>query len=538
MTILPSSRDPPTCAASTRPARAAGRRDPRDDHRDRRQDRRPSRLVARRRRADDRAPPAARVAARPDRLGHRPPGLPAQAADRPPGAVRDAPPARRRRRLPAAQRIAARRVRRRPRRHRPVDRRGPGRGARPAPRARADRGRRRRRGADERPVARGAQRHRPPPDPDADRAQRQRDVDQPDGRRVLASTSRQIKLSRAWQQSKTRLRPRPSSGCRSSAATALELSRGSASRSSTSPSPASCSRTSGSPTSASCPATTCTRCSSDARPGARRCTGPTIVHVRTQKGRGYRPAEADQVGFHGAALPPMTGAGTARRRRQRRSPRAADGPTRTSMADDATPADRAPRRRRSRPNYTAVLRGRADRAGPDGSAHRRRSPPACRPGPGWRGSRPRSRTASSTSGIAEQHAVTLATGLAMGGMRPVVAIYSTFLQRAFDQTVHDVCQNDQPVVIAVDRAGPRRRGRHQPPGHVHAARPAPAARTWSSPRPKDEQELRSLLRTAFAQDHPFALHYPRDAGLRPARRSSRRSSRSAAARSCARAATC
>ena len=56
-------------------------------------------------------------------------------------------------------------------------------------------------------------------------------------------------------------------------------------------------------------------------------------------------------------------------------------------------------------------------------------------------------------GIAEQHAMTLATGLAIGGMRPFVAIYSTFLQRAFDQTVHDVCQNDQPVVIGVDRAG-------------------------------------------------------------------------------------
>ena len=147
--------------------------------------RRPSRVVARRRRADDRAPPAARVAARPDRLGHRPPGLPAQAADRPARAVRDAAPARRRRRLPAPVGVAARRVRWRPRRDRPVDRRGPRRGARPAPRARADRGRRRRRGADERAVARGAQRHRPAPDADADRPQRQRDVDQPDRRGVL-----------------------------------------------------------------------------------------------------------------------------------------------------------------------------------------------------------------------------------------------------------------------------------------------------------------------------------------------------------------
>ena len=79
--------------------------------------------------------------------------------------------------------------------------------------------------------------------------------------------------------------------------------------------------------------------------------------------------------------------------------------------------------------------------------------------------------------------MTLATGLAMGGMRPVVALYSTFLQRAFDQTVHDVCQNDQPVLIAVDRAGPRRRGRDQPPGHVHAARPAPAAEPRDRRRP-------------------------------------------------------
>ena len=87
-------------------ARAAGRRDPRDDHLHGRHDRRPPRLVARRRRGHARAPPAARVAARPDRLGHRPPGLPAQAAHRPPRAVRDAPPARRDRRLPAPERVA------------------------------------------------------------------------------------------------------------------------------------------------------------------------------------------------------------------------------------------------------------------------------------------------------------------------------------------------------------------------------------------------------------------------------------------------
>ena len=108
--------------------------------------------------------------------------------------------------------------------------------------------------------------------------------------------------------------------------------------------------------------------------------------------------------------------------------------------------------------------------------------------------------------------MTLATGLAMGGMRPVVALYSTFLQRAFDQTVHDVCQNDQPVLIAVDRAGLGRRGRDEPPGHVHPVRQRQLPNLVIA-SPKDEQELRSLLHTALAQDHPFALHYPRDAGF-------------------------
>ena len=115
-------------------------------------------------------------------------------------------------------------------------------------------------------------------------------------------------------------------------------------------------------------------------------------------------------------------------------------------------------------------------------------------------------------GIAEQHSVTFATGLALGGMRPVVALYSTFLQRAFDQTVHDVCQNDQPVLIAVDRAGlvgedgTSHQGMFTLPAQLQLPHLVVAS-------PKDEQELRSLLRTAIGQDHPFALHYPRDAGF-------------------------
>src|SRR4030095_13631926 len=115
-------------------------------------------------------------------------------------------------------------------------------------------------------------------------------------------------------------------------------------------------------------------------------------------------------------------------------------------------------------------------------------------------------------GSAEQHSVALATGLAMGGMRPVVALYSTFLQRAFDQTVHDVCQNDQPVLIAVDRAGlvGEDGTSHQGMFTLAAQRQLPNLVIAS---PKDEQELRSLLITALGQDRPFALHYPRDAGF-------------------------
>jgi 1-deoxy-D-xylulose-5-phosphate synthase len=97
-------------------------------------------------------------------------------------------------------------------------------------------------------------------------------------------------------------------------------------------------------------------------------------------------------------------------------------------------------------------------------------------------------------------------------MRPVVAIYSTFLQRAFDQTVHDVCQNDLPVVIAVDRAGlvGEDGTSHQGMFAIPAQRQLPYLVIAS---PKDEQELRALLRTALKQDHPFALHYPRDPGF-------------------------
>ncbi len=236
--------------------------------------------------------------------------------------------------------------------------------------------------------------------------------------------------------------------------------------------------------------------------------GPVLVHVRTQKGRGYHPAERDQVAFHGAALPPMADTHEAR---GSGAAKAVPVKAEPAPAPALEPADGVSPTVEKVPNYThffateLVAIAAEDRrvvgitAGmPTGTGMNRIQ--AAFP------------DRFVDVGIAEQHAVTLATGLAIGGMRPVVAIYSTFLQRAFDQTVHDVCQNDQPVVLAVDRAGlvgedgTSHQGMFTLPVQLQLPNLVVAS-------PRDEQELRALLRTALAQDHPFALHYPRDAGF-------------------------
>jgi 1-deoxy-D-xylulose-5-phosphate synthase len=243
--------------------------------------------------------------------------------------------------------------------------------------------------------------------------------------------------------------------------------------------------------------------------------GPTIVHVRTQKGRGFRPAENDQVGFHGAALPPMSMAGTTDGREvgrpaPARAARSMPMPT-ESMSDDAAPPVIVAETPKKHPNYTAVFAdelielARGDRRIVGITA-------GMPTGTGMSKFQAAFPDRMFDVGIAEQHSMALATGLAMGGLRPVVALYSTFLQRAFDQTVHDVCQNDQPVLIAVDRSGlvGEDGTSHQGMFTLPAQRQLPNLVIAS---PKDEQELRSLLRTAMAQDHPFALHYPRDPGF-------------------------
>ena len=115
-------------------------------------------------------------------------------------------------------------------------------------------------------------------------------------------------------------------------------------------------------------------------------------------------------------------------------------------------------------------------------------------------------------GIAEQHALTFAAGLACEGLRPVVAIYSTFLQRGYDQLVHDVALQDLPVVLALDRAGlvgadgPTHAGAYD----IAFVRCIP---NCSMLTPSDENECRQALTTAFRHNHPVAVRYPRGAGV-------------------------
>jgi 1-deoxy-D-xylulose-5-phosphate synthase len=114
-------------------------------------------------------------------------------------------------------------------------------------------------------------------------------------------------------------------------------------------------------------------------------------------------------------------------------------------------------------------------------------------------------------GIAEQHAVTFAAGLATEGLKPVVAIYSTFLQRAYDQLIHDVAIQNLPVVFALDRAGlvGADGATHAGAYDIAFLRCIP---NMSIACPADESECRQLLSTAYAQNHPVAVRYPRGSG--------------------------
>ena len=208
-------------------------------------------------------------------------------------------------------------------------------------------------------------------------------------------------------------------------------------------------------------------------------SGPQFLHVVTKKGKGYERAEDDPVAYHGPGkFDPAVGL---------QKPAAAPKTTFTQV-------------------FGSWL---CDMAAQD--ARLVGITPAMREGSGMVEFERRFPQRYFDVGIAEQHAVTFAAGLACEGLKPVVAIYSTFLQRAYDQMIHDVAIQNLPVVFALDRAG-----LVGADGATHAgAYDIPFIRcipNMSLACPADEAECRQLLSTAFAQNHPVAVRYPRGAG--------------------------
>ncbi len=207
--------------------------------------------------------------------------------------------------------------------------------------------------------------------------------------------------------------------------------------------------------------------------------GPQFLHVVTKKGQGYKLAEADPVTYHGPGkFDPDVG-----------------------IVKPATPP---------KTTFTQVFgRWLCDMAEHDPRLVG--ITPAMREGSGMVEFEQRFPQRYYDVGIAEQHAVTFAAGMACEGVKPVVAIYSTFLQRGYDQLIHDVALQNLPVVFALDRAG-----LVGADGATHAgAYDIPFVRcipNMSIACPADERECRQLLSTAFAQNHPVAVRYPRGSG--------------------------
>jgi 1-deoxy-D-xylulose-5-phosphate synthase len=216
---------------------------------------------------------------------------------------------------------------------------------------------------------------------------------------------------------------------------------------------------------------------------------PVIVHVKTIKGRGYAPAEEDAMSFHGASLPPID-LGLIDPTEEPLPPETA--PKRKPKTYTQTFVEELVRLAEADERITAITAGM-----PTGTGLQR----FCDHFP----------ERFHDVGIAEQHAVTMAAGLGLAGMRPVVCLYSTFSQRAYDGLVHDVCQNDVPVLLGLDRSGlvGEDGTSHQGMFMLPGMRSLPNLVIGS---PKDEQEMRDLVVTALAHDGPIALLYPRDAG--------------------------
>jgi len=210
--------------------------------------------------------------------------------------------------------------------------------------------------------------------------------------------------------------------------------------------------------------------------------GPVLLHVVTKKGKGYQPAEAEQIKYHGVSkFNPEEGI--------------------VAAAAGSKP---------SAPTYTQVFSDWIhDMAAADSRVTA--ITPAMREGSGLVAFEENYPERYFDVGIAEQHAVTLAAGMACDGIKPVVAIYSTFLQRAYDQAIHDVAVQNLPVLFAIDRAG-----LVGPDGPTHAGsfdisflRCLP---NFVIMVPSNEDDCRKMLTTGIAFDGPSAVRYPRGKG--------------------------
>jgi len=208
--------------------------------------------------------------------------------------------------------------------------------------------------------------------------------------------------------------------------------------------------------------------------------GPLLIHVVTQKGKGYTPAEADPIGFHGMSAFDLSTGVTKKK--------GASAPTYTSVF-----AERLIHLAKDDRRVVAITAAMPEGTGL--SKFAAAFPERCY-----------------DVGIAEQHAVTLAAGMAAEGLRPVVAIYSTFLQRAYDQIIHDVALQNLPVTFCLDRAGLV--GEDGPTHHgvfdFAYLRPIPNLIVMA---PKDENELQHMMATALAAAQPVAIRFPRGEGL-------------------------
>ena len=208
--------------------------------------------------------------------------------------------------------------------------------------------------------------------------------------------------------------------------------------------------------------------------------GPQFLHVVTKKGHGYKLAEADPITYHGPGkFDPAVG-----------------------IVKSSAP---------SKPTFTQVFgKWLCDTAAQDQRLVG--ITPAMREGSGLVEFEKRFPDRYYDVGIAEQHAVTFAAGLACEGVKPVVAIYSTFLQRAYDQLIHDVALQNLPVVFALDRAGlvGADGATHAGAYDIAYVRCIP---NMSMATPADERECRQLLTSAYEQDHPVCVRYPRGAGV-------------------------